>query len=189
MVVFLFYSPFFVGRQPNKKGGIENIFFRKEVENEVIATITATTYFTNNIVIQRQVPLARAVTLLDHVNAIIPPDADLLEVHGASTVLLVPVQIIFSVDKAFIPHVPAPTKAGIYRRDCGRCAYCGRPIPVSEATMDHVVPQSLDGPSTWENLVNACRRCNEKKANRTPEQAGMPLRVQPFRPKVRLRPD
>ena len=155
----------------------------------VIATITATTYFTNNVVIHRQVPLARAVTLMDHANAIIPPDADLLEVRCPSRVILVPVVILFSVDKAFIPHVPLPSKAGIYRRDRGLCAYCGRPIAFEEASMDHVVPQSLRGPATWENLVNACRRCNGKKANRTPEQAHMPLRFKPFIPKVRLRAD
>jgi len=155
----------------------------------VIATITATTYFTNNIVIHCQVSLARAVALMDHANAIIPLDADLLEVRSPGQVMLVPVEIIFSVDKAFIPHVPLPTKAGIYRRDRGVCAYCGRSISFEDASMDHVLPQSLGGPAAWDNLVNACRRCNEKKANRTPEQAGMPLRFRPFTPKVRLRPE
>ena len=154
----------------------------------MIATITATTYFTNNIVIHRQLPVARAVTLMDHANAIIPPDTDLLEVRSPSQVILVAAEIIFSVNKAFVPHVPMPTKAGVYRRDRGVCAYCERPIPIEDASMDHVIPQSLGGPATWDNLVNACRRCNEKKANRTPEQAGMPLRVKPFTPKVRLRP-
>jgi hypothetical protein len=163
--------------------------YQKGGLNKVIATVTAITYFTNNIVIHRQVPLARAVTLMSHANAIIPPDADLLEIHCPNRVMLVPAQIIFSVDKAFIPHPPSPTKAGVYRRDRGQCAYCGRPIAPTDASMDHIIPQSLDGPDTWENLVNACRRCNGKKANRTPEQAGMPLRFKPFTPKVRLRPE
>ena len=152
-----------------------------------ITTVTATTYFTNNITIQHQIPLARAVTLIGHAGAIIPPEADLLEVHSPSHVVLVPVQIIFNVDRAFVPHVPAPTKRGLYQRDHGRCAYCGRLIPFAEASMDHVTPQYLNGPTQWENLVNACRRCNEKKANRTPEQAHMPLLFKPFVPKVRLR--
>ena len=155
----------------------------------VIATVSTVTYFTNNIVIQRQVPLARAVTLMGHANAIIPPDADLLEVRSPSQVMLVPAQIIFSVDKAFVPHVPAPSKLGIFRRDRGICAYCGKAVSFVEASMDHVVPQHQHGPTTWDNLVNACRRCNEKKANRTPDQAGMPLLFRPFTPKVRLRPE
>ncbi len=102
---------------------------------------------------------------------------------------MVPAHIIFSVDKAFIPHTPAPTKAGVFRRDRGLCGYCGRAISLADASLDHVIPQSLGGPDTWDNLVNACRRCNQKKADRTPEQAGMPLRFKPFIPKVRLRPE
>jgi hypothetical protein len=155
----------------------------------VITTVTATTYFTNNITIQHQIPLARAVTLIGHAGAIIPPEADLLEVHSPSRVVLVPVQIIFNVNRAFIPHVPAPTRRGVYQRDHGRCAYCGRLVPFAEASMDHITPLSLNGPTCWENLVNACRRCNEKKANRTPEQAHMPLLIKPAVPKVRLRPE
>ena len=155
----------------------------------MIATISTVTYFTNNIVIQRQVPLARAVTLMGHANAIIPPDADLLEVRSPSQVMLVPAQIIFSVDKAFVPHVPSPSKLGIFRRDRGVCAYCGKLVSFAEASMDHIIPQHQRGPSTWDNLVNACRRCNEKKANRTPEQASMPLLFKPFTPKLRLYPD
>ena len=155
----------------------------------MIATISTVTYFTNNIVIQRQVPLARAVTLMGHANAIIPPDADLLEVRSPSQVMLVPAQIIFSVDKAFVPHVPSPSRLGIFRRDRGVCAYCGKLVSFAEASMDHIIPQHQRGPSTWDNLVNACRRCNEKKANRTPEQASMPLLFKPFTPKLRLHPD
>lgn len=180
---------------PGTRGGQKRITLpgscshplRKEIIVKVITTVTTTIYFTNNIVIHRQISLARAVTLMVHTNAIIPPDTDLLEVRSPTTVMLIPAEIIFSVDKAFIPHVPTPTRGGIYRRDRGVCAYCGRMIPLAEASMDHIIPHSLGGPATWDNLVNACRRCNGKKANRTPEQAGMPLRFKPFTPKVRLR--
>ena len=150
-----------------------------------MVTITATTYFTNNIAIQHQISLARAIDLIGHACAIIPPEADLLEIRSPSRVLLVPVQIIFNVNRAFIPQVPQPAKRGIYQRDHGQCAYCGRMIAFSEATMDHIVPQYLNGPTTWNNLVTACRRCNEKKANRTPEQAHMPLLFKPYTPKAR----
>jgi hypothetical protein len=153
------------------------------------STITTTIYFTNNIMIQRQVPLARALTLMGHSGAIIPPDADLMEVHSPSRVVLVPVQIIFNVDRAFVPQVPAPTRRGIFQRDHGRCAYCGRCVPFAESSMDHILPLCQDGPTSWGNLVNACRRCNERKADRTPEQARMPLLFRPFTPRVRLRPD
>ncbi len=155
----------------------------------MIATVRTVTYFTNNIAIHNQVPLARAVTLMGHVNAIIPLDADLIEVRCPGRVLLVPAQIIFSVDKAFVPRLPVPNKAGVYRRDRGVCAYCGKLVAFDEASMDHIVPQCRSGPTSWLNLVNACRRCNEKKADRTPEQAGMPLLFKPTLPRVRLRPE
>lgn len=155
----------------------------------IAATITATTYFTNNIMIQRQIPLARAVVLMSHTSAIIPPDADLLEVRGPSWVVLVPAHIIFNVNRAFVPRLPQPNRRGIYLRDQGLCAYCGKWVPFSEASMDHVVPLALNGPTRWENLVNACKRCNERKAGRTPAQARMPLLFEPRIPKVRLRPD
>ncbi len=155
----------------------------------MVTTVTTTTYFTNNWTIRRQVPLSRAMSLMEHDRAIIPPDAGLLEVHAPSQVVLVPDHIIFTLNRAFVPHPPLPTRAAVYARDQGRCAYCGVSLPLSAATLDHVVPQSQGGRSTWENLVTCCRRCNQRKGGRTPAEARMPLRVQPGPPRVRLRPD
>jgi len=72
------------------------------------------------------------------------------------------------------------TRKNIIRRDGNRCMYCGtREGPM---TVDHVVPRKFGGGDTWENLVAACMKCNNKKGNRTPEQAGMTLLRQPKRP-------
>lgn len=72
------------------------------------------------------------------------------------------------------------TRKNVLRRDNNRCQYCGRTdLPL---TIDHIVPRSQGGGDTWDNLVTACTKCNNKKANRTPEQAGMPLLRSPFRP-------
>lgn len=71
-------------------------------------------------------------------------------------------------------------RRNIIRRDEGRCQYCGatnRPL-----TVDHVVPRLRGGADTWENLVCACDRCNNRKGDRTPEQAGMKLMREPARP-------
>lgn len=65
------------------------------------------------------------------------------------------------------------------------CAYCGASrLPVEDLTFDHVIPRSRGGPSTWMNIVLACRPCNEHKADRTPAEAGMPLLVKPDRKSV-----
>jgi hypothetical protein len=151
--------------------------------------ITATTYFANNVMIRHQVTLARVISLMSNPRAIIPTDADLLEVRSPNQVFLVPDRIIFNINRAFVPRPPMPTKRLIYDRDGGTCAYCGKTIPYNAATVDHVLPLCQGGESTWDNLVNCCCICNQRKGSRTPEQAHMQLLRRPFQPKVRLRPE
>lgn len=151
--------------------------------------IIATTYFSNNIMIRHQVKLARVFTLMDHPHAIIPPDADIIEIHSPNRIFMVPDRIIFNLNRAYVPHSPLPSKRAIYTRDEGRCAYCGKLISISDATIDHILPLSQGGQSSWENLVNCCNSCNQRKGNRTPSQARMRLQFQPYAPKVRLRPE
>jgi len=69
-------------------------------------------------------------------------------------------------------------------RDKFRCQYCGAHMPGSDLTMDHVVPRSHGGPRTFENIVTACKRCNNKKANLSCDEAGMFPLNHPVRPKV-----
>ncbi len=78
-------------------------------------------------------------------------------------------------------HV-AFSRRNIFKRDRFTCQYCGvRPNP-DDLTIDHVVPRSHGGQSTWENCVLACVDCNHSKADRTPEQAHMRLKKVPKRP-------
>jgi 5-methylcytosine-specific restriction endonuclease McrA len=70
---------------------------------------------------------------------------------------------------------PTWAKRGLVHRDHGLCAYCGR----SANTVDHVVPRSRGGGTTWENTVLACGSCNNRKRDRTPAEAGMRLLVHP----------
>jgi 5-methylcytosine-specific restriction endonuclease McrA len=74
----------------------------------------------------------------------------------------------------------ALSRRGVFIRDGNTCQYCGRPAE----NVDHVIPRSRRGPHTWENVVAACRRCNSRKKDRTPVEAGMVLRRQPFAPKA-----
>jgi len=70
-------------------------------------------------------------------------------------------------------------RVNLFRRDGGECQYCGSR---RQLTIDHVVPRSKGGKTNWTNLVAACHRCNVHKGDKTPEQVGLTLRVQPFRP-------
>jgi 5-methylcytosine-specific restriction endonuclease McrA len=74
------------------------------------------------------------------------------------------------------------SRQNMYTRDQGRCQYCGVVVSHTKATYDHVVPRSKGGKTRWENIVIACHACNQKKASRTPEEAGMILRKKPIRP-------
>jgi 5-methylcytosine-specific restriction endonuclease McrA len=76
----------------------------------------------------------------------------------------------------------ALTKKNILLRDDHICQYCGV-RGERLMTVDHVVPRSKGGPSTWENLVCACMRCNNRKNNRSPDDANMSLRRRPRTPK------
>jgi len=72
---------------------------------------------------------------------------------------------------------------GIWERDGGRCQYSGRALSPREANIDHIFPQSRGGPTTWENCVLSDRSINQRKADRTPKEAGLRLISQPTRPK------
>jgi 5-methylcytosine-specific restriction endonuclease McrA len=73
---------------------------------------------------------------------------------------------------------PAWSRAGVLTRDRRVCAYCGG----AASTIDHVLPRSRGGRNEWANTVAACGRCNNRKGDRTPGEARMPLRVRPFAP-------
>lgn len=73
-------------------------------------------------------------------------------------------------------HRPAAfSRANCLTAYAGRCNYCGEPVRGDDYTFEHVVPQSKGGGTGWHNVTPACVACNQRKANRTPEQAGMPL--------------
>jgi len=74
-------------------------------------------------------------------------------------------------------------RRNIFARDRNRCQYCGKRFPMAELSLDHVVPRSQGGKSTWDNVVCSCLRCNVRKGGRTPEQAHMTLTSKPIRPK------
>lgn len=74
------------------------------------------------------------------------------------------------------------TRQNIYLRDKNTCQYCRKIFPRSELNLDHVVPVSQGGKTTWDNIVCSCLKCNHKKGCRTPVQAKMHLLKKPEEP-------
>lgn len=78
--------------------------------------------------------------------------------------------------------VPALTNKSLFGRDRHLCAYCGKVFNYDHLSRDHIKPRSFDGPDEWMNVVSACKPCNHRKANKTPEEAGMQLLYLPYIP-------
>ena len=74
-------------------------------------------------------------------------------------------------------------RRNLFARDNNQCQYCGRRVATRELSLDHILPRSQGGQSTWENLVCACMQCNTRKGCRTPRQASMRLIKAPSRPR------
>jgi 5-methylcytosine-specific restriction endonuclease McrA len=75
------------------------------------------------------------------------------------------------------------TRKTVLARDNYTCQYCLGVPPRQNLTMDHVLPRSRGGKTTWENVVTACQKCNGRKGSRTPQEANMKLLSQPRRPR------
>jgi hypothetical protein len=79
-------------------------------------------------------------------------------------------------------QVPTLTKDMLLVRDRYTCAYCVQQFRAGELEMEHIIPRSKGGADSWMNLVAACTACNNRKADRTPEAAGMKLHYVPYVP-------
>jgi len=129
------------------------------------------------------VPARRAVVL------VLKEKAILVHANGIlfrSEHLAVPAPSV--VRLRYLVHVPyrataTLTRRAVFARDGWVCQYCGS----AAENVDHVIPRSRGGPHEWDNVVAACRRCNSKKENRLPHEAGLTLRVKPFAPRDGLR--
>jgi 5-methylcytosine-specific restriction endonuclease McrA len=88
---------------------------------------------------------------------------------------------------AYVPvprRLPLPlSRRTVLARDMYTCQYCGAQPGRADLTIDHIVPRSRGGATTWENVAAACGPCNRRKGNRTPEEANMTLLSAPSRPR------
>lgn len=99
--------------------------------------------------------------------------------HSVSEVFPVPL-VVRLINYINIPYKKVTlTRQNVFKRDSFQCQYCSKK---DHLTIDHVVPKSKGGMSTWNNLITACSRCNSMKGDRTPTEAQMKLQSMPFRP-------
>lgn len=123
----------------------------------------------------QRVSLRHAIKMLVREVAVIEEEAD--GTFGPFPVPKVLRLVRYVVTRWLHRRTQLCTKSAIKARD-KVCAYCGG----HAETVDHIIPRSRGGTLTWDNAVAACQRCNHRKADRTPEEAGMVLRVVPARP-------
>jgi len=129
------------------------------------------------------VSMRRAVILL------IKEKAEIVEAAGAwlrSEQMALPIPLVIRlVYYVRIPrHFALPlSRRTVLARDQYTCQYCDGVPGKANLTIDHIVPRSRGGETAWENVVTACGPCNRRKGDRTPEEANMPLRRQPRRPR------
>ncbi len=114
-----------------------------------------------------------------------PPAEDERAVHTIQMRLRVPSVLLLR----YFDRVPTKevkfNRYNVFERDGYRCQYCGKVFHPRDLNLDHVIPRVQGGRTSWENVVTSCIRCNTRKANRLPHQAGMHLIRKPARPKWR----
>lgn len=89
-------------------------------------------------------------------------------------------RLVSRINKNWKP--PRFRKKVLFNRDSWKCQFCSTQLNGKSITIDHVIPKSRGGTTSWHNCVSACKNCNKKKSNMTPEEAGMPLLKNPALP-------
>ena len=103
-------------------------------------------------------------------------------IHTVSQSVIVPsVLLLRSYDRMLLQEMKF-NRQNLLERDDYRCQYCGKTFTPKELNMDHVLPRDRGGGTSWENVVTSCIRCNSRKSNRLPKEAGMRLLKEPERP-------
>ena len=103
-------------------------------------------------------------------------------IHSASISFCVPEVIVLSAFNGRFSKEVRFSRRNIFERDENTCQYCGKKLDRSELTLDHVVPRSRGGTSTWQNIVLACIRCNMRKGDRLPQEINLKLLRKPVKP-------
>lgn len=105
--------------------------------------------------------------------------------RSPSTTIKIPSVLRLKIYKNVPMRKKKWSKWGVLKRDNFSCVYCSKKsMSRDECTVDHIIPVAQEGKSTWGNTACACLSCNQRKADRTPSQAGMKLRWEPKTPRT-----
>jgi 5-methylcytosine-specific restriction endonuclease McrA len=128
------------------------------------------------------ISIRRAVVLLLQEKAeLVEATAQRLRAQGFSLEIPLVIRLVRYIKIPRRLRLPC-SRRGVLMRDRETCQYCGAQPGRSHLTVDHVVPRSRGGQTTWENVVAACRDCNHRKGGRTPDEANMTLMSKPRQP-------
>lgn len=109
------------------------------------------------------------------------PEAE--KIHGPSISLNVPKVLVLALYDR-LPRLEVKlSRRNVFLRDKFTCQYCAVVFPETQLNLDHVMPRARGGRTTWENIVTSCFRCNTRKANKLPQEAGMLPRTRPAAPR------
>tara|TARA_R100001510_G_scaffold56437_1_gene62020 strand:- start:637 stop:1143 length:507 start_codon:yes stop_codon:yes gene_type:complete len=108
------------------------------------------------------------------------------EISSPSVTFKLPSVIVLKNVVRFISHGMKPSRSNVIWRDNNTCQYCRDKHNSCDLTIDHIMPRSRGGQNTWTNLVACCKKCNQKKRDRTPSEAGMKLIKKPLKPRTSL---
>ena len=136
----------------------------------------------------------RPIEVIDAVEALVLcliGKAKSLEVHAkeirsVTETFSLPAVIVLNRYVKFRFNTVVCNRANILWRDKNQCQYCGNHFNADKLTLDHVLPKSRGGKNTWTNMVAACKKCNQRKGNKTPEESGMKPIKKPYTPKASL---
>jgi 5-methylcytosine-specific restriction endonuclease McrA len=129
----------------------------------------------------------KAVSLWAAGRAVVISEYEDRFLHSARLTIRMP-SIIQCLDVKSVPNnytqVLPLNRRNLWMRDGGRCVYCDAKVTLGNFTIDHVVPRSQGGDTSWENLVTSCQSCNNRKGNRRPRPGELELHHAPFIPKL-----
>ena len=136
----------------------------------------------------------RPIEIIDAIEALVmciigkatPVETYDKKINSPSKSFELPAVIVLKTVVKFKIATVACNRTNLLQRDGHQCQYCAKFFETKELTIDHVIPKSRGGKNTWDNLVIACKKCNQRKGSKTPKESQMFPLKKPIKPKASL---